>query len=106
MKRVLLLVLLLVSLAELTLERDRIYLLFSTAALAGLVRITLSGRRRPHDAAKLGIPIRNKVNEGASAFFPTRQSDVDYTSHPHSTEDRYEKAEFARESAYVVSDGS
>ncbi|MFZ0861860.1 MAG: hypothetical protein WB781_20865 [Candidatus Sulfotelmatobacter sp.] len=33
MKRVLLLVFLMVSLAELALERDRIYLLFSTAAL-------------------------------------------------------------------------
>lgn len=35
MKRVLLLVLLIVSLVELALERDKVYLLFSTAALAG-----------------------------------------------------------------------
>jgi len=35
MKRVLLLVLLIVSLVELTLERDKVYQLFSTAALCG-----------------------------------------------------------------------
>jgi hypothetical protein len=45
MKRVLLLVFLIVSLVELAVERDRVYLLFSTAAIAGLVRIALTGRQ-------------------------------------------------------------
>jgi hypothetical protein len=50
MKRVLLLVFLMVSLVELDLERYRIYLFCSTAALAGLLCNVLMSRRKAQNA--------------------------------------------------------
>ena len=60
MKRVLLLVLLIVSLVELAVERDRVYLLFSTAAIAGLARIALTGRQHTQEGVRLrsSVPLR------------------------------------------------
>jgi Flp pilus assembly protein TadB len=50
MKRVLLLVFLMVSLVELDLERYRIYLFCSTAAVAGLLCNLLMSRRKARNA--------------------------------------------------------
>jgi len=106
MKRVLLLVLLLVSLVELALERDRIYLLFSTIALGGLVRNGLTDRRRAQGASELRTLVRvNEAGDGDSACFSVKQVNGACTSRPHSSEDDYEKAEFTRQSAYTLSDG-
>jgi len=61
MKRVLLLVLLIISLAELAIERDRLYVFFSTAALAGLVRTSLSSRRSSQNAANVAFTRKDAV---------------------------------------------
>ena len=78
MKRVLLLVFFIVSLVELAVERDRVYLLFSTAAIAGLVRIALTGRQHTQNASKVRalMPV-NHAGEGACACFSTKEG---YTS--------------------------
>jgi hypothetical protein len=100
MKRVLLLVFLMVSLAELALERDRIYLLFSTAALAGLVRTSLTSRQLAQSAPKLRAFVRiDQAGEGASASFSTEQGGAAYTTTPHVPADHSEKAESTRQSA-------
>jgi hypothetical protein len=103
MKRVLLLVFLIVSLVELAVERDRVYLLFSTAAIAGLVRIALTGRQHTQNASKLRAftPV-GQAGESASACFSTKEG---YTSSAHFSEDHYEKVEFTRLSAHIVPDG-
>jgi hypothetical protein len=103
MKRVLLLVCLIVSLVEVTVEHDRVYLLFSTAAIAGLVRIALTGRQHTQNASKVRALISvNHGGEGACACFSTKEG---YTSSPHFSEDHYEEAEFTRLSADPVPDG-
>jgi hypothetical protein len=103
MKRVLLLVFFIVSLVELAVERDRVYLLFSTAAIAGLVRIALTGRQQTQNASKVRplIPV-NHAGEGTCACFSPKES---YRSRPNFSEDHYEKAEFTRLSARPVPDG-
>jgi len=107
MKRVLLLVFLIISLVGLVLECDRIYLYFSTAALAGLVRIALTSRQHAQDAsqAQALVPLCG-TGEGISACFSTKQSHVAYTSLPHSSEDRHAKTEVTSQSACTMSDGS
>ena len=102
MKRVLLLVLLMVSLAELALEHDRVYLFFSTAALAGLVRTSLISRRHAENARNVAFTRKDGVGKDASACFSAEKA---YTSRPHFSEDYYEKAKFTRQSAYTLSDG-
>ena len=103
MKRVLLLVFLIVSLVELAVERDRIYLFFSTAALAGLVRITLIGRNHAQNAPKLRVLIPvEQAGEGTSACVFAKGG---YASSPHFSEDHYDKTQFTRLSAHPVHDG-
>lgn len=102
MKRVLLLVLLIVSLVELALERDRVYVLFSTAALAGLVRTSLSSRRHTENPRNVAFTRKDAVSKDASGCFSAEQV---YTSSPHFSEDYYEKAKFDRQSAWTVSGG-
>jgi len=102
MKRVLLLVLLIVSLVEFAIERDRLYVLFSTAALASLVRTSLSSRRRSQNAANVAFTRKDAVLKAASASFSAEQV---YTSSPHFSEDYYEKVKFDRQSAYTLSGG-
>ncbi len=103
MKRVLLLVFFIVSLVELAVERDRVYLLFSTAAIVGLVRVALTGRQHTQNASKVRalIPV-DQAGEGACAYFSTKEG---YTSRPNFSEDHYEKAEFTRQSAHPVPHG-
>jgi hypothetical protein len=103
MKRVLLLVFLIVSLVELAVEHDRVYLLFSTAAIAGLVRIAFTGRQHTQNASKVRAFIRvDQAGEGTSACLSTKEC---YTSSPHFSEDHYAKVEFTRLSAHPVPDG-
>ena len=102
MKRLLLLVLLIVSLVEFAIERDRLYVFFSTAALAGLVRTSLSSRRRSQNAANVAFTREDAVLKAASAGFSAKHV---HTSTPHLSEDYYEKAEFDRHTAYLVGRG-
>ena len=102
MKRVLLLVLLIVSLAELAIERDRLYVFLSSAALAGLVRTSLSNRRSSQNAAKVAFTRNDALSKAASASFSAKQV---YTSTPHLSEAYYEKAEFDRHTAHLLSGG-
>ena len=68
MKRVLLLVFLIVSLMQLALEHDRIYLIFLTAALACLVRITLIGHQHAQNTSKLRALIPWRIPALSSDF--------------------------------------
>ena len=85
MKRVSLLVFLMVSLVELELERYRLYLFCSTAALAGLVCNMLMSRRRAQNAPKTRAFEKGKEDSGCLS---TEQSEVAYASRPHPSEDR------------------
>ena len=85
MKRVLLLVFFIVSLVELAVERNRVYLLFSTAAIAGLVRIALPGHQHTQNASKVrDFILVDQAREGACACFSTKEG---YTSSSHFSED-------------------
>jgi hypothetical protein len=67
-------VFLIVSLVELALERYRIYLLFSTAGLAGVVCSAFISRRRPHNALRIRTAMpKEALSEAASAFGSTEQ---------------------------------
>jgi|SRR5579872_3380480 len=101
MKRLLLLVLLMVSLVEFAIERDRLYVFFSTAALAGLVRTSLS-RRTSQNAANVAFTREDTVLKAASAGFSAKHV---HTSTPHLSEDYYEKVQFDRHTAYFVGGG-
>jgi hypothetical protein len=81
MKRVLLLVLLIVSLVELALERDRIYLFFMATAVAGLVRVVFSSRHAQDTLQVRALAREDEAGECTSASFFRKQSDA-YTSKP------------------------
>ena len=102
MKRVLLLVLLIVSLVELALERDKVYLLFSTAALAGLVRTSLISRRQAQNVPNVAFTRKDAVGQMLPQAFPAEQVSL---CSPHFSEDYYEKVKFTRQSAYTLSGG-
>ena len=102
MKRVLLLVLLTVSLVELALEGDKVYLLFSTAALAGLARTSLTSRGAAQNVAKTVFARKEAVREDAPACFCVVPL---CTSGSHFSEDHYEKTEFTRQPACTVRGG-
>ncbi len=90
MKRVSLLVFLMVSLAELGLERYRFYLFCSTAALAGLACNLLMSRRKAQHAAKARVFEKGK---GDSGCVSPQQSELAHESLPRSPEDRCENLE-------------
>lgn len=70
-------VFLIVSLVELALERYRIYLLFSTAGLAGVVCSAFISRRRRHHALRIRTSTpKGALNECASAFGSTEQGNA------------------------------
>jgi|SRR5579863_2194959 len=102
MKRVLLLVLLIVSLGELAIEGGWLYALFSTAALAGLLRSSLSSRRSFQNAAKVAFTRNDALIKATAANCSAKQV---YTSTPHLSEAYYEKAQFDRRTAYLVGGG-
>jgi hypothetical protein len=67
-------VFLIVSLVELALERYRIYLLFSTAGLAGVVCSAFISRRRRQKALRIRTSTpKEALNECGSAFGSTEQ---------------------------------
>ncbi|MGD1077172.1 MAG: hypothetical protein ABR881_02525 [Candidatus Sulfotelmatobacter sp.] len=83
MKRVLLMVFLMVSLGELELERYRLCLFCSAAALAGLVWNGFANRRKAHCAPS------PRASEAANPeCLSTEQGGVAYAAGPHSLEDR------------------
>ena len=64
MKRVLFLALLIVSIVEFTIERNRLYLLFTTVALAGLIYGSFHDRHRIQAAPRLlGHATQRETNE-------------------------------------------
>jgi len=77
MKRVLLLVFLMVSLVELDLERYRIYLFCSTAAVAGLLCNVLMSRRKARNAEAQAL----ENAHGDSCLSSERSSEVAYMAH-------------------------
>ncbi len=83
MKRVLLLVFLMVSLAELDLERYRIYLFCSTAAFASLFCDVLMSRRRK---AQKAPETRSLESVDGDSCLSTEESEVDYVSSSSSSE--------------------
>jgi hypothetical protein len=92
MKRVLLLALLVVSLVEVALDRDRMYVLFLVVALAGLVHTSFTNRRRVQNAISLRASTpKDEIREGTAACSSTKQGDASYPSSPHVSEDHYEK---------------
>jgi hypothetical protein len=67
-------VFLIVSLVELALERYRIYLLFSTAGLAGVVCSAFISRRRRHNALRIATStLTEALSKGASESGSTEQ---------------------------------
>jgi hypothetical protein len=88
MKRVLLLAFLIVSLVQLLLEREGIYLIFLTGALGGLALVSLARRRRAKNALRPAFTPGNAV--GTSPCRAAILSNAVLTSKLNVSEDNYE----------------
>jgi hypothetical protein len=106
MKRVLLLVLLIVSIVEVYLERDRNYFFLCATAVIGLVRPALVSRRNVQKASKSrAVAPVNKAGGSDSACSLAKKVNGTCISRSHASEEDYAKAELTRQSAYTLSDG-
>lgn len=99
MKRVLLLVFLMVSLVELDLERYRIYLFCSTAAVAGLLCNILMSRRKARNAPEAQALESAHRDSGLSG---ERSSEVANVAHSNPLEDTSQNVGSARGSLREV----